>query len=246
MFTWWISYISVLLVPILISGIIYTETGKTVEKQINRSNTFVLKRIKQHIDGLLSDIDRVSTEVCFNNRIREMLDYMEPGEEAFNYTIYKIRQELKLYKLANSAFADIFIYFKEQDIVLSSNTSLDGEGFYSMVFKDDQTGHDEWVSIISEKHKGDYVVFPARDEAEKKYKSVAFVRSIPLYKQDEIVNLVIMVDGSKFVEEAEGFEMVNGGTALIMDSDSNIINSFYREDTSTVSGYTLKANRIQY
>lgn len=221
-FSWLLSYVSVLLVPIIISGYIYSETDKTVEKLINKSNTFALQRIQEQMDGTLLDVERISTQICFNDYIREMIDDMEPTEESFSYTLYKIRQELKLYTLANGSFSEMFIYFEDRDMLVSSKASVDSKEFYSSNFNSDK-GYDKWIANLKNKHKGSYSLFSSMVNDQKQYESIAFIRTLPLYKQDEVVNFVIMIDKSKLLSKTNGFEKVSGGAAIIMDSDSNII-----------------------
>jgi AraC-like DNA-binding protein len=228
--SWLISYVSILLIPIIISGLMYSETRKTVEDQINSSNKFALKRIQQHIDGLLGDIDRVSTEICFSTSIREVLDNMDTDEESFRYGLFKIRQQIKLYALVNSKFDDIFIYFKDKDTVLTTNTAADSREYFELNINKDASQYDKWLSIINSKHKGDYIVFTEEIGDGGSHKNIAFIRSIPLFRQDVLVNLVITVDQSKFVDEVGGLDIVNEGTAFIIDNSNTIVASSIKND----------------
>ena len=48
--TWLISYLSILLIPIIISGIVYVKAASIVEKEINNNNLILLKQVQKLID----------------------------------------------------------------------------------------------------------------------------------------------------------------------------------------------------
>jgi len=48
--SWLISYVLILLIPVIISGYVYSESIRIIEREINNSNTVMLKQIQENID----------------------------------------------------------------------------------------------------------------------------------------------------------------------------------------------------
>ena len=71
-FTWLLSYIIVLITPIVISGIIYIETEKVIENESMRANNGILLQAKERMDALISEVKRLSTDMVFNTRVQEL------------------------------------------------------------------------------------------------------------------------------------------------------------------------------
>ena len=65
--TWLISYISVLLIPIIISGILSQQPGTSLESEVNRANNSALEQMEQAIDNSLRGIERLSLEIAVVN-----------------------------------------------------------------------------------------------------------------------------------------------------------------------------------
>jgi len=77
-FTWLLSYIAILLVPVLMSIVIYTQTNQTITEEINRSNSLILSKVQIDMDNQLQDIKRLSVEIGYNPQVQELLSIREP------------------------------------------------------------------------------------------------------------------------------------------------------------------------
>ncbi len=72
-FSWMLSFTTILLIPILFAFITYLQTERVIENEINQSNLFMLGKIQKSIDGMLENINRLSTEIMFNESIQYVI-----------------------------------------------------------------------------------------------------------------------------------------------------------------------------
>lgn len=110
--TWLISYITVLLVPVLINGVIYMVTWNVVETEVNRSNEAVIKQMEQAIDNHLKGIERLSVEMALNKRLAGFIHAGSPLTDNDHYELIGIAGDLGVYKVANDFIDQIYIYSK--------------------------------------------------------------------------------------------------------------------------------------
>jgi hypothetical protein len=68
-----LSFTTILLIPILFAFITYLQTERVIENEINQSNLFMLGKIQKSIDGMLENINRLSTEIMFNESIQYVI-----------------------------------------------------------------------------------------------------------------------------------------------------------------------------
>ena len=64
--SWLLSYLLIPLVPIMMSVIVYFESSKTLEGEINRANSSMLIQASQALESRFGDIIRLNTEIAWN------------------------------------------------------------------------------------------------------------------------------------------------------------------------------------
>lgn len=109
-FTWLLSYIAILLVPIAIAGFMHIEAERIIELEVNKSNNFLLKRARQRMDGLLEDMNKLYLEIAFNSRIQEISSIRSIGGMQ-QYSIKQAYDDLKSYKMSSNSIYTFYIYF---------------------------------------------------------------------------------------------------------------------------------------
>ncbi|HZJ83818.1 MAG TPA: hypothetical protein VFD57_08435 [Clostridia bacterium] len=101
-FTWFLSYISVLLVPIVIISVTYTFTGKMLEDKIDIANTSLLKQVQTVVDGRITEIENLGMQIALNQRIKVAINVKERFLPKDRMNLYKAAQDFKVYKASNN------------------------------------------------------------------------------------------------------------------------------------------------
>ncbi|MEN6313029.1 MAG: hypothetical protein ABFD25_02150 [Clostridiaceae bacterium] len=106
--TWIVSYIVIILLSVVISGIVYYETGKTFALEVNRFNMFSLKQMQNALDRRLGEIETLSIQIAWNPALDclYLTNSRLEGHEVFN--IYTSIRNLKLSTIANSFIKDLY------------------------------------------------------------------------------------------------------------------------------------------
>lgn len=225
-FAWLISYAAVLLVLVMITAATYIITVKALEKEINQSNTFLLTRIQQQMDGLLEDVEGLSLEITFGQRINALLKLNISIDDLNYYDIYEIVRDLRTYETPNSSIDDFYVYFKNMDYVVSTYGCLDRESFYDVYVKDAGMELSRWNSIISGFYKGKYLTMTENTSGDHSGKTIAYITTMPLLNNSMTsANIVIILNEARFLEDARGIERINEGTVIILDDNNNIMAS---------------------
>lgn len=220
--TWMLSYISVLLVPILISGVIYGATLNVVKAEINRANQSILVQMEQAIDSQFKGIENLSLEVSLNRRIASFISADPMLSDSDHYEIYQIANDLRVYEIANDFLEGIYIYYKNSDTVIARNNRMNIEGLYDhirleeqMPFQSFQEYFDQWYI------KGYHSVVVSEENEWRPTVMYAQNATSTIMNQPGAV-LLFMIDRSKLLEQAS---VPEEGTIFILDEDNRFIAS---------------------
>lgn len=195
MFTWFTSYISVLLVPIIISGILYAASWHVVESEVNRANTNALKQMELAIDNSLGGIERLSLEISLNKQVNAFINTSLPLSDNDYYDLVTISNDLRVYQTANEFIEQIYLYYKNSDTVISTRNRTDGRQLFQMLDGQTLRGYDAWKSFLDERYVQAYMPVTMK-ENDNSYKAVLFAKSVSLANRDQpgAVLLFVMRD----------------------------------------------------
>ncbi|MFD0711838.1 helix-turn-helix domain-containing protein [Paenibacillus sp. GCM10027626] len=214
-FSWLVSYMVILLVPVLTGVFIYSRTNQTIVEEINRSNNLILSKVQKDMSTLLEDANRLSVEIAINPRVQELLAIREPLKPEQYFTVYKAFESLKVFNTSNR-WNDYFVYIKAIDTIITPNLSNTSDSVFHSLYGASGVGYEAWIEYLGGSYKGDYV---------RLGNNLAFIRSIPIGKNGASQgNIVIFLDRAKFwVDNAE--EYLYNGAAAVIDSNNQVLAS---------------------
>ncbi|MBO9610081.1 MAG: helix-turn-helix domain-containing protein [Paenibacillaceae bacterium] len=223
---WLLSYAAILLVPLLVSIVTYTQTNRTVAEEINRSNNLILSKVRQDMDSWLADIDRLSIEIAFNPQVQELLTIQGPLMPEQYFTLYKAFESLKVYQSSQRS-AHYFVYFPSIDAIVTPEISNSSEVVYNHLYTRNPIPYEEWKTRLQQRYNGDYVQLGNSAANENGgIGDLAYVRSVPIGNPGSTNrgNVVILLDDSKFWI-AGGVDYIHNGVAAILDKQDRVLAS---------------------
>ncbi|MEK3912237.1 response regulator transcription factor [Paenibacillus sp. FSL H7-0331] len=220
--TWFVSYVSVLLVPMLISGLIYTATWHVVEAEVNRSNESILGQTEQAIDNSLLGIERLSIEIALNKRVAGFMNTTLPLTDSDRYDLFNIVNDLRVYKVANDYIEQIFVYYKNSDTVLSTREHMDSRTLYRSVRGSEDKSYEQWKAFFDKRYMKEYVPMQYGD-GEQVEKAIVYAKSATLDNSDQSgAVILIVIKDSKLL----GSMMPAPNASLaILDSQNRLVAS---------------------
>ncbi len=239
-FNWLSSYLLILLIPVLITGVVYFQTNIAIEKEINKSNSFFLNKVRQHMDSTLHDVERVGLEIALDNRFQSLINLGPSIPDRSYFDIYQTAQNLKLFLIANNSVADFFIFILKPDLVIGAGTALNSRAYYEQYLQDLDLSFSDWREMINGRYKGEYLAMPFKNQTEKNNKALFYTYSLPITIQGEMTaNLFIKVNTDKFFIDTSGVETVNNGTILILNERNQVLASSSPIDLGAAVRYEM-------
>ncbi|WP_310226456.1 helix-turn-helix domain-containing protein [Paenibacillus qinlingensis] len=222
MVNWLISYMSVLLVPILISGIIYTATWHVIESEVNRANESLLKQIEQAIDSNLAGIERLSVEMALSKRLAGFITVSKPLKDEQYYDVVEIVDDLRKYKVANDYIDQIYVYYKNSDTVVSTRDHINSRQLYDRVRTREDMSYEEWQATFDKRYIQEYSPVTIREDGQA-VKAVMYAKSIILDTPEQPGAIILFtIKDSKLLEN---IMPANHSSIAVLDRQNRLIAS---------------------
>lgn len=216
-FSWILSYCLILSIPVITGGMIYFETGKVIEGEIKKSNQFLLGRVQQKMDSIQKDIEKLYFQIALNSNVSNILNSGASSVDSTAYYLAKLLGDMKVYNISSPTMDDFYIYFKSIDNVTSSRSSSDSGAFFRGNYSFDEDRYERWRQFVNAYYTGEYSGMNFDG-------SILYVRSVMTSRRDEITgNIVISVDKSRFVDEAESISYIDSAVTFILDEGNRVI-----------------------
>lgn len=118
---WVISYMSILIIPLLICSLYYSHSYKVIKKEALERQHLALINIKTQLDSHLNNIIQISTNLQMNQQIGS-ISYKTDSSPVIHQQMNDLLDELSIFMLTNSFIKEIYIYFPESDYIVTSST----------------------------------------------------------------------------------------------------------------------------
>lgn len=190
--TWLISYISVLLIPIIISGILYAAAWHVVESEVNRANKSALEQMEQAIDNSLRGIERLSLEIALSKLVTGFMDTVKPLTDSDYYDLVSIANDLRVYQTANDFIEQIYIYYRNSDTVISTRDHTNSRMLFEKIREKDAMSYEEWAKFFDKPYIQEYAPITFREDGHS-VKAVMYAKSVILANPDHPGAVILFV-----------------------------------------------------
>ncbi|GFZ81845.1 putative HTH-type transcriptional regulator YtdP [Paenibacillus marchantiophytorum] len=190
--TWLVSYVSVLLIPIMISGILYAATWHVVESEMNRANTSALQQMEQAIDNSLRGIERISLEIALSKLVTGFIHTAKPLTDNDYYDLVSISSDLRLYQTANDFIEQIYIYYRNSDTVISTRDHTNSRILYEKTREQETMSYEEWAKFFAKPYMQEYTPITFREDGQA-LKAVMYAKSVILANPDQPGAVILFV-----------------------------------------------------
>lgn len=237
--TFLISYIAILLLPMLIGSIAYQQAGKMLEEEAVRSNSAMLEQLRLVLDSRLKEIDQLADQMALDNNIRQYIYANEALDPVYTYNVSQMVKQLSVYKNVNEFVDDFYIYFPSSNTILTPTSKYDPESFYRNVYSYKNIDYKEWKEhIISGQYFRKYLLEEASPVNSQDSNMITYIHTIPLNRQENYyANVVILIDKQKLNVLLNSISSFSKGRVYILDEKNEVIVS--SDNSSSLPGYFI-------
>jgi len=209
----------------------------TIDDEINKANSVMLRQVQQNMDNVLNDVQRFSMDISLDPNVESISTYKQSqSNENIHYSIVQLSNTLKRLNLSNGSIDGFYIYFKNMDEVVSPITAGDIKTMHDVLNEGNKITLDGWRQILQQKYRGKFITLESKEKSDTSAgKNIAYIQSIPIgLSPDAMGNIVVLLNGGRFQDMINNIQGVNQSNIFIIDSNNDIIAS---AGTNTLPDY---------
>ncbi|SFA77135.1 Two-component response regulator, YesN/AraC family, consists of REC and AraC-type DNA-binding domains [Cohnella sp. OV330] len=219
--TLWLSYILILLIPVTVTFVLYTNMEKTLIDNANRANLAMLEQARQVVDSNLQEMEQLGVQIAMQPKLQTLWTVRD-GEKYIQYE--EAVRSLRNIRNGSRFIDDLYIYLRDDDTVISSRLKTDATTFFTELYPLPGRSLDQVRSeILTGYH---YLDFWPAPQAEQNHAAnvIASAFSLPLGEgSNGKGTLIMLIDEQQIFDLLKQIQWVNKGTMLILDSKGQVI-----------------------
>jgi len=222
-----VSYLLVLIIPLLIGSFVYREALRMVEEDAMTNNLSLLEQTKDVLDARLEEVGAISKQLAMDERLITLVNarHIETGSKEY-FKVWNYVEKSPKYNLTNNFLADYYIFFKNNQWVVSSDGAFPGiDTFYNHSFRMPDRSEAEFTRLLWENgYQSRYVPEGVYRQNGKEQRVVSYIQPIPFlyYGQPQGVILILLKE-SAIRSLLQQIDTANRGLVYITDNDGHII-----------------------
>lgn len=220
---WMISYAVIMLIPLVISAIIYVQTKQIVEYEIKRASQAMLKQVKYMVDSEVSQTEKLAMQLSINSDVSRFVNLSQSLEPNEAFSIYQIRQELGKLKSTNDFINGIYVYSDKLDKVLTDETYTTSQMFYDMNSRQFADHYEDWLATVRNAAAGEQQLNTITFE--RSGDTVFLIKSLGTSSVNHASrsSLLFPLNTSAVQKMLDNVDWVNKGEVYILDEQDNLL-----------------------
>jgi two-component system, response regulator YesN len=143
-----ITYLVMLLLPLLLGVLIYFTSVNVIEDEISQSNVTMLNQMRQDIDRRLLDVREMAIKIGMDTRVVSLAYRTQPMDTAQRYTMYQVVQDFRAYLVPDRYIDRFFVYLFNHDIALTSKGTYNAQSLHALWYAGGKESFDDWYKCI--------------------------------------------------------------------------------------------------
>lgn len=235
--TLWLSYLLILVIPVSISAVLYTNMERTLVRNASRSNLAMLEQVRQIVDNHLQEIDQMSVQIATHPKLQTLWTISESQKYIqFDEAVKALRN----IRSGTGFVNDFYIHLRDGDIILTPSLKTDADTFFTQLFPYvDKSVPEVREQLLSGYHFKTFLpVTGIKDNATVK-NVIQCAVSLPLGENNNVWGTLVMnIEDQQIFNLLKQIEWVNSGSMYIIDDRGQVL-------LSTTGQYELSAGLLR-
>ena len=225
-FRWIISYLLVLLIPVLICLFAFVQSQNVLRQQVADVNFLLLKQTASQMENAVMDIQRVSSDVELNDNILDFVSFVSLAAEddsAQQDRIRRIREDLASYTYTTENQLFLFLYLADTDMFITSQGLYDGEVFYQN-YLDTEIPYGDWKAEFLGREDASFFQDRFVFDGQNCVDALGYSRSVPAMSlSSHRVMLGVLYDMTAYYDAVKETTFMEQGAVAVFDKNTGLL-----------------------
>lgn len=191
-----LSYLIIFIIPLLLTWtFVHNNVLDSLSTEITNSTIDNIIRAKDTIDINLQGINHIAARVPKNQNIIPML-YTQDANNLSQYQFYLLMRELKNYRASNAFMDNIFVYFRDSEIIVGADGKYTLDIFYNHVYRYSNMFQEDFRYKLNTVNSYTYVPVEKVYDFSSYRELITYLVPIPITNNRYNTTLMITIDAS--------------------------------------------------
>lgn len=194
------SYTLLLLLSVVMSLAVYNSTRRVVDREIVSTNEVQRRLLAGRFDAQISDTENLMSRINANKKINAALRKIKNNELLSVTERNEVSQELFQAKINMDFVSDVYLYFKNCDLVITDTSPVRKSVAYDVYHGGSGLSFDEWDSMMNRDYVRSFVPVKMRPYGLYSDTEIAYMQMLPTVGHESgVATLVIIIRTEKFM-----------------------------------------------
>lgn len=224
-FSWLVSYVLILFIPIVFYISNYLLTRGIVESEISRANSAMLKQVQLNIDNVFKDAQKLSMDIILNPRTDAIMSYKDGvGKGNIHYTAIQLYNDFKRYNVTNGYIGDFYVFSKSMDLVVSTVGSAESRLMYGVLGNKEVMNYEQWYDLHTSRQIGKFIALSLDEKGTQSLKDIIYIQSFPMNPTLETLGTIaISLNKSRLQEVIDSVQGDHQSEIYIIDNEDKLL-----------------------
>ena len=236
---WLFSYLSVLLIPLIMISFFAREVFSILETEVSKAYLSSLKQVQYFIDGEFNVIQDAALKLTINDQVNILQGMQWDLRLSDHYTLANIQKNLSILCQTNSFISGVYLYQDYNEIIISDRDIYQKENFAFANEENFGVSSKDFNRMLLQKYSGEFLFLDAVDpDTKEEHTQIVYAISLPLLPTDVVkMNLLIGIDWENLNNQLMEWNWTEGNYISFLTEDGYEIRSphgeqFYHEITN--------------
>lgn len=236
--SYFLTYLIVLLIPILTASVFYYESIEIIRRDIENENSSLLRQAAEILDVRMQELEGIGTQLIHNSQITSLRNVESPLEYPNIQYFIRARDTLPEYTAYNDFLSEYFLFYNKGQLAFNDRIAYTYRDFYDLYMHNVGQLYEDWLTEMRSAPASvggcrKYQVQYFHNGADTEKTFIAFSYSfMPFNDQDGMA--VLFVDQENFLNLLSSFGLEEDEIALIESGDGLVL-AATTEDEQAIS-----------
>ncbi|WP_135553687.1 helix-turn-helix domain-containing protein [Paenibacillus cymbidii] len=225
--TLFLTFILMLTFPTLLTIALYHNMNAIIKEDVRNSSQAMLKQVSLMIDSRLHEVEQLAVQLSFHPKVLQMLHRQEALGPPAPQEFLDIMNALASYSSVNEFIRDRYVYFQDQDAVVTPYVKSQASTFYRLYHHYETLDERQWLDFLQ--RSGNEAGFlPAMNIAGRvsggTERMITYSRPIPYGEPGPSKGAVVfMINEQQIRSMLDNLEGAHQATILIADKEGRLL-----------------------
>lgn len=222
------SYISIILLLLILGSALYWSARGVVVKSVEHSNSTMLGQLREFADGRLQMIEQLERQVANHPKLLQLMRSQELMSDKEQYEMITVADDLNRYKQLTSLIYDYYIYLPKTETLLGPGVKTNPDILFGQAIRFNGKTAQDWVKELQSgyHYRSFQPALHAQSSTGLQSNILTYMQTLPLgNRSNGFGTLLIMINVDELRNMFHGIDNAGSGEIYIVDDNNRIISA---------------------